>query len=49
LDDGRHLHGALSSKDEKIVAYYFRLHKKYLIEVWNNTRPSDCPVGVYQP
>lgn len=49
LDDGRHLKGDVSSRDRKIIAYYFRLNRDHLIEVWNNTRPTDCPVGVYEP
>ncbi|MEI8390243.1 MAG: DUF4160 domain-containing protein [bacterium] len=38
--------GSISNKDHCIVKDWHRLMKSHLIDVWNNTRPTNCPVGV---
>ncbi len=38
--------GTISNKDSCIVKDWHRRFKKDLIEVWNNTRPTNCPVGM---
>ncbi len=37
--------GSISNKDCKIVQYWHKRAKNSLIEIWNNTRPANCPVG----
>lgn len=33
---------------EKNIIKWWRSNKVRLIDIWNERRPSDCPVGVYQ-
>jgi hypothetical protein len=35
-------------KWERTIRAWHAGHKDKLIEVWNRTRPSDCPVGAYR-
>jgi hypothetical protein len=30
------------------IQEWHKAHKQNLIATWNNTRPSDCPVGHYR-
>ncbi len=39
------LNGSISTKDRKKIEYWHKYSKPKLIEFWNKTRPSDCPVG----
>ncbi|MBN8726463.1 MAG: DUF4160 domain-containing protein [Xanthomonadales bacterium] len=36
------------SKFHKNVKHWHQKNKALLIEVWNRSRPSDCPVGRYE-
>ncbi len=45
IEDCELIDGALPNKQQKIIEYWYGQHKKRLIEIWNNTRPTDCPVG----
>jgi len=44
LVDGDHF---LSRRQKEIRAWHAQ-HKDDLIKCWNETRPSDCPVGEYR-
>lgn len=35
-------------KYEKNIWKWWKSNKQKLIDCWNNTRPSDCPVGLYK-
>ncbi len=35
-------------KFEKNIKCWWKKNKQALIDTWNETRPSDCPVGVYR-
>ncbi|MES2559408.1 MAG: DUF4160 domain-containing protein [Bacteroidota bacterium] len=39
------LKGNVDSKTFKKIKYFHSLNKPKLVEVWNNLRPTDCPVG----
>ena len=43
--DGEQLTGSLKSKDLKKVKNFQKKNRDMLIKVWNELRPSDCPVG----
>jgi hypothetical protein len=43
--DCTHLEGAMSRSDEDIVRWWHARARSRLIEIWNASRPSDCPVG----
>lgn len=33
---------------EKNIMHWWKQHKADLIAIWDDRRPSDCPVGVYR-
>lgn len=39
------LEGSLKSNDFKKIKYFHERNKDKLIKVWNELRPTDCPVG----
>ncbi len=41
----RIIKGSLDSRIYKKIKYFHKENKDLLIETWNRTRPSDCPVG----
>jgi hypothetical protein len=43
--DGTHLAGDLSSKQRKAVEFWYPRSRPLLVHTWNQTRPSNCPVG----
>lgn len=44
------LEGSLSPNEEKKIKKWYNQtgKKELLIKIWDETRPSDCPVGKYQ-
>lgn len=47
IKDCTKLNGGLKKWERNIRAWHAD-NKGKLIEVWNKTRPSDCPVGMYR-
>ena len=43
------LHGSLSAHEVRIITEWHRVAKADLIRLWNESRPSDCPVGPIRP
>ena len=43
--DGTPLHGALNTKQLKAIDFWYPRSRALLIRSWNETRPSNCPVG----
>ena len=41
------INGSINSTEMKLIQYWFNRCKSKLIEVWNNTRPSNCQVGIF--
>ena len=39
------LEGKIDGRQKALVEWWHKRAKDKLIETWNNTRPSDCPVG----
>ncbi len=39
------LNGVVPAKVSKKIKHWHKYAKPKLIEFWNNTRPSECPVG----
>ena len=39
------LKGSIDTKTFKKIKYFHSLNRQKLIEVWNQLRPTDCPVG----
>lgn len=42
------LDGLLSNRTQNIVYGWWKPNKPLLIQKWNLSRPSDCPVGMYK-
>lgn len=47
IDSCKLLNGTISSKDKDKIEYWHLHSKPLLIEVWNDTRPTNCTVGEY--
>lgn len=47
IKDCTKINGSLNKWERNIKEWHMQ-NKDRLIEVWNKTRPSDCPVGVYR-
>jgi hypothetical protein len=45
LSDCSLLYGTISRRDEDLVRFWYARARGRLVDVWNATRPSDCPVG----
>ncbi|HEY9114509.1 MAG TPA: DUF4160 domain-containing protein [Bacteroidales bacterium] len=45
IKDCQIINGQLDSKTYKQIKYFYASNRQELIDVWNNLRPSDCPVG----
>lgn len=43
--DGSLLSGRIPNRDRDLVGYWYRSARPLLVKIWNQTRPSDCPVG----
>ncbi len=37
--------GSVDSKTRDLIVYWYGAARPKLVEVWNNTRPTGCPVG----
>lgn len=42
---GDFLKGSIDNRKKRLVEYWYKPSRRKLIDVWNRTRPSDCPVG----
>ena len=40
-----HLEGKIGGRERALVRWWYKRSRSMLIETWNDTRPSDCPVG----
>ena len=49
ITDCRHLDGKISGKDQRLIKLWHSGAKVKLIEMWNRTRPANCPVGPLPP
>lgn len=47
ISDCRQLNGGLEKWYRNVKEWHSK-NKQLLIDTWNNTRPSDCPVGEYR-
>lgn len=45
VSDCKYIEGKIGWREEKLVKWWHQRSKPTLIEAWNNSRPSDCPVG----
>ena len=45
LDDCSLISGTVDRKTRDLIEFYYSKAKGKLIDVWNQTRPTNCPVG----
>ncbi len=47
IEDCQYLKGNIPKKDCVIIKYWYDTYngRSLLVKNWNNTRPTDCPVG----
>lgn len=45
IDDGSLEKGKINGSDQAKVKFWYDANRSTLIQKWNSTRPSDCPVG----
>jgi hypothetical protein len=45
IKDCRLLTGQVSGRNQQLIEYWYASARPLLVEKWNETRPSDCPVG----
>ena len=45
ISDGSLLKGFVLPRHDKLIKWWFQLSKPKLVTIWNETRPTDCPVG----
>ena len=39
------LNGSADGKTRRLITFWYRSARAKLIKIWNETRPTDCPVG----
>ena len=47
IDNGEKINGGLKLFKKNVKSWHSQ-NKDRLISIWNETRPSDCPVGKYE-
>ncbi len=45
IETGELLNGKIDSRHLRVIHWWHERSKQKLINIWNQTRPSDCPVG----
>jgi hypothetical protein len=48
LEDCSLINGEISGREQALVRWWYRRSGSILISAWNQSRPSDCPVGPVQ-
>jgi hypothetical protein len=48
IEDCSPLNGRLDGRKERLLRKWFRGCHSKLIQIWNDSRPTDCPVGPIQ-
>jgi len=45
VSDCTHLEGQIFGREKALVEWWFQRNRSMLVKAWNESRPSDCPVG----
>ena len=46
IQDCKLLKGSIGGRERKVIEWWFSRTRSKLIKIWNETRPSDCQVGL---
>ncbi len=47
LESCEHLQGNVGRREKALIEWWYLRSREKLIQTWNSTRPSDCPVGKF--
>jgi hypothetical protein len=47
LESCEYLQGDVGCREKALIEWWYQRSRKQLIQAWNSSRPSDCPVGDY--
>ncbi len=47
LESCEHLQGTVGRREKALIEWWYLRSRERLIQTWNSTRPSDCPVGKF--
>lgn len=45
LTDCTHIEGRIASREKALVLWWYGWSRGILLRAWNDSRPTDCPVG----
>lgn len=45
INDGSFVRGIIGARERKLIGWWYNRSRAHLIRIWNQTRPTDCPVG----
>lgn len=45
IADCQFLEGRIGGRERRLVEWWYQRSRPRLVDAWNSTRPSDCPVG----
>ena len=45
IQDCVFMHGNIDGREQNLVRWWYKHSRPELVAAWNNTRPSNCPVG----
>lgn len=45
LADGTFLDGKIAGRDRDLIEFWYKRSRSLLVETWNSSRPTNCPVG----
>ncbi len=45
IEDCAFIRGNIDGREQRLVRWWYSRSREKLIQAWNETRPSDCPVG----
>lgn len=46
ITDCEHLDGNIGGREKALVKWWYARSRPSLIRAWNESRPSDCPIGI---
>ncbi|MYM34622.1 DUF4160 domain-containing protein [Duganella sp. FT94W] len=49
IESCQHLVGNIGNREKKLIEFWYEQSRETLIKIWNETRPTDCPVGPIRP
>jgi hypothetical protein len=48
ISDCSLIEGRVDPRHERLIRWWFQRSQPKLVDIWNRTRPTDCPAGPFQ-